>query len=193
MSSTSVTALLKEWSAGNLQAAEALLPLVYDELRRLARSYMRRERGEHTLQPTALVHEAYLRLVGADGIPWQSRAQFFGIAARQMRRILVEHARERGAQKRGGGAARLSLDEDLEVAAEEKDEVLLALDEALESLNALDPEQAKVVELRYFGGLTVAEIAEGLGVSPRTVDRKWRMGKAYLYDWVAGQGTTDDA
>ena len=193
MSSANVTALLKEWSAGNKQAAEDLLPLVYDELRRLARSYMRREREGHTLQATALVHEAYVRLVGSEGIPWQNRAHFFGIAARQMREILVQHARVRGAQKRGRGAVRLSLDDKLEVAAEDKDAVLLALDEALEDLNALDPHAAKVVELRFFGGLGGDEIAEVLGISPRGVDRKWRMGKAYLHDWVDGQAKTDDA
>jgi RNA polymerase sigma factor (TIGR02999 family) len=193
MSSTSVTALLKEWSGGNPQAGEALLPLVYEELRRLAGIYMRRERKDHTLQATALVHEAYLRLVGAEGIPWQNRAQFYAIAARQMRRILVDHARERGAQKRGSGLPRLSLDEGLEVEAAGQDGDLLALDEALEALAQLEPQQARIVELRYFGGLTIEEIAQALDVTTRTVDRKWRFAKAYLFDQLAAGGDADDA
>jgi RNA polymerase sigma factor (TIGR02999 family) len=181
MGSSDVTLLLQQWSGGSQQAADELLELVYAELRQLARAHMRRERPNHTLQATALVHEAYVRLVGMKQLSWQSRAQFFGLAAREMRRVLVDHARENTAQKRGGRTPNLPLDEALAVPAQERGVDVLDLDEALEGLAALDAQQARVVELRHFGGLSIEETAEVLGVSTATVERKWRMGKAYLF------------
>lgn len=159
--------------------ASELAPLVYDELRRLARAYMRRESPGQTLQPTALVHEAYLRLAGA-GTPWTNRSHFVGIAARSMRQILVERARARGAQKRWGDLDRVSLVESLAVATPSND-MLPALDEALTKLEQLDPEQGRIVELRYFAGLTVEEAAEALGLSPATLKRRWSLARAWLH------------
>ena len=167
-------------SAGDVQALEALLPLVYDELHRQAVRFFHRERAGHTLQPTALVNEVYLRLINQRDANWQNRAQFFGIAAEMMRRILVSHARSRQAQKRGGAAQRLTLDENV-AAAPERDLNLLALDEALTRLEQLDPEKSRMVELRFFSGLSVHETAEVMGVSPRTIDRQWQTAKAWLY------------
>jgi RNA polymerase sigma-70 factor, ECF subfamily len=175
-----VTRLLVRLTDGDRAALDDLLPLVYGELRRLAASYLRRERADHTLQPTALVHESYLRLVDQTQVRWQNRAHFFGVAAQMMRRILVDHARERVAEKRGGGAERLSLDENIAVSGERARE-LVALDEALARLAEIDPEKSRVVELRFFGGLSVEETAEVLGVSAPTVKRHWRMAKAWLY------------
>lgn len=172
-----VTALLKEWSGGDRRALERLMPLVYDELRKLAASYLREERPDHTLQPTALVHEAYIRLTNQRDVVWQNRAHFFGIAAQMMRRILVDHARKRQAAKRDAAAWRVSTD--VEDAADRAPE-LLALDRALSSLEEMDPQQARVVELRFFGGLTVEETAVVAGVSPATVKREWRTAKAWL-------------
>src|SRR5437764_5961399 len=160
-------------------AAHDLAPLVYDELRRLAGAYMRRERPGQTLQPTALVHEAYLRLAGA-GAPWHDERHFVGIAARSMRQILVERARARGAQKRWAGLDRVSLTNSLVHAAAE-DAMLPALDEALERLERIDPEQAKFVELRYFAGLGVEEAADALGMSPATLKRRWSLARAWLF------------
>jgi RNA polymerase sigma factor (TIGR02999 family) len=174
-----VTALLLAWGAGDRSALDALVPAVYGELRRQAARALRREAAGHTLQPTALVHEAFLRLVDHARVPWESRAQFFGVAARCMRQILVDHARTRGAAKRGGAAVPVALDE-ANVRAPEAAEEVLALDEALERLAVLDPEQARVVELRYFGGLTIAETAAALGVSPATVKREWAVASAWL-------------
>ncbi len=174
-----VTRLLVQWTEGNQQAMEQLLPLVYDELRRLARSYLQRERPGHTLQSTALVHEAYMRLVDQE-VTWQSRAHFFGIAAQMMRRILVDHARTRNAAKRGDGAERVTLDEGL-VAAAERDVNVLALDEALTRLAQLDEQQSKIVELRFFAGLSIEDTSELLKISPATVKRDWAMAKAWLY------------
>lgn len=159
--------------------ADALAPLVYDELRRLAGAYLRREAPGQTLQPTALVHEAYLRLAGA-GSPWRDRQHFVGIAARSMRQILVERARARGAQKRWGHLDRASLVESLNAARPEPD-MLPALDEALARLEAIDPEQARIVELRFFGGLTVEETAAAVGVSPATLKRRWSLARAWLH------------
>ncbi|MEK7403662.1 MAG: sigma-70 family RNA polymerase sigma factor [Acidobacteriota bacterium] len=170
-----VTVLLGELKRGDKDALARLLPLVYRELRRLAGHYMRDERASHTLQPTALVHEAYLRLAGQDRADWRNRAQFMGVAAQLMRRILVDYARERLAAKRTPGA----LDLDLGASGENTQEVL-AVNEALDRLAQLDPQQGRVVEMRYFGGLTVEETAEALGVSPRTVKRDWAMAKAWL-------------
>lgn len=180
-----VTLLLADVRAGRAGAADRLFPLVYDELRRLAASYLRRERRDHTLQPTALVHEAFLRLVGAEDQRWESRAHFLAVAARAMRRILIDHARGRHAQKRGGKAAKVSL-ADLDQPAVDRDDYLIALDEALERLGRLDERQARVVELRFFGGLTIEEAAAVLGVSHATVERDWNVAKAWLHREVTG-------
>ena len=161
------------------QSVDSLLPIVYQELRRLAASYLRRERPGQTLQPTALVHEAYLRLMKDRPERWQNRAHFCAIAAHSMRQILIERARARGAQKRGGARPRVTLDEAL-VAGGERSIDILALDEALERLAALDPEQARLVELRFFGGLTVEETAEAMDISPATVKRHWAVARAWL-------------
>ena len=174
-----VTRLLVRWTEGDKQALEDLLPLVYDELRRLARRYLQQERPGHTLQSTALVHEAYLRLVDQN-VSWQNRAHFFGIAAQMMRRILVDHARSRGAAKRGDGAARVTLDEGL-VALEQRDVDVVALDEALTNLAKIDSQQSKIVELRFFAGLSIEETSEVLHISPATVKRDWAMAKAWLH------------
>ena len=173
-----VTALLRDWSGGDRAALERLMPIVYQELRRLAASYLRVERPDHTLQPTALVHEAYLRLVEQRGVSWQNRAHFFGIAAQMMRRILVDHARRRQAAKRDAKALRLQTSWDGGESG--RDPELLALDQALCGLESLDARQARIVELRFFGGLTVEETAEVAGVSPATVKREWRTARAWL-------------
>ena len=178
-STPDVTRLLIEWTGGSQHAMEELLPLVYDELRRLAGSYLRRERSDHTLQSTALVHEAYLRMVDQRSVTWQGRAHFFGIAAQMMRRILVDHARGRDAAKRGSGACKITLDEGL-LAPAERDINLVALDQALEMLAKLDPKQARIVELRFFAGLSIEDAAEILKISPATVKREWAMAKAFL-------------
>lgn len=174
-----VTALLARLRDGDAAALDRLVPLVHAELRRLARAQLRRERPGHTLQATALAHEAYLRLVGLDAIDWRDRAHFFGVAAGVMRRILIDHARRRRAARRGGGAPPVPL-EDVDPAAPERPEELIALDEALERLRALDPRQERIVELRFFGGLEVAETAAVLGVSERTVKRDWAVARAWL-------------
>jgi len=181
-----ITRLLADWSKGDQAALERLLPLVYDELHRLARSYMRHERPDHTLQTTALVHEAYLRLVGQQNARWQTRVHFFAAAAQVMRHILVDHARGRMRAKRGEGVAEVSLTE-VAVISEERADTLLAVNDALISLTALDPRKGRVFELRYFGGMSVDEAAEALQVSPATVARDWRMAKAWLRrEMVAG-------
>jgi RNA polymerase sigma factor (TIGR02999 family) len=177
--SRNITHLLKEWNAGDPQALDRLTPLVYEELRRQAARYLRRERPGHTLQTTALIHEAYLRLVDAKDVEWQSRAHFFAIAANLMRRILVEHARRRDASKRGGSQIRVQFDEAFGV-VNETDMNLLAIDEALTRLESLDRQQARVVELRFFSGLSVEETAAALGVSPKTVKRDWSVARAWL-------------
>lgn len=169
-------------------AEDQLLPLVYDELRRLAASYMRRENAGHTLQATALVHEAYLQLVDQTRVTWQNRAHFFGVAARLMRRILVDHARARNAAKRGGGGQKLTLQEAVGLLGN-RDVELEALDDALTDLARLDPQQSRIVELRFFGGLTVEETAEVLGTSPSTIEREWRTARA----WLHSQLTRGDA
>jgi RNA polymerase sigma factor (TIGR02999 family) len=175
-----VTALLRDWSGGDRDALERLMPLVYQELRRLAASYLRVERPDHTLQPTALVHEAYLRLVDQRGVSWQNRAHFFGIAAQMMRRILVDHARRRQAAKRDATALRVQAMSAEGEEASVRDPELLALDQALCGLESLDARQARIVELRFFGGLTVEETAEVAGVSSATVKREWRTARAWL-------------
>ena len=174
-----VTQLLRAWSDGEKSALERLIPLVEVELRRLARMYMSHERRGHTLQPTALVNEAFLRLTGAQRVRWQDRAHFLGISARLMRRVLVDHARSRGYRKRGGGAQLVTLNEGL-VAVPEPAVDVVALDRALEKLAAVDPRQSRVIELRFFGGLSVEETAEVLHVSPDTVKRDWRLAKLWL-------------
>jgi len=175
-----VTRLLKEWGDGRQEALDRLLPQIYAELRRLASSYLRRERHDHTLQPTALVHEAFIKLVDQRAVRWQNRAHFFGIAAQAMRRILVDHARAHAADKRGSGERAVPLDEAL-VAIGAPDVDVLALDEVLTRLASLDPQQSRVVELRFFGGLTMEETAEVMNISPATVGREWTLAKAWLY------------
>ena len=177
--SHSITHLLKEWSDGDEAALDRLTPLVYQELRQQAARYLRRERRGHSLQTTALINEAYIRLIDARDVRWESRAHFFGIAANLMRRILVDHARRRDAEKRGGPQIRLTLS-DLAVVTKNTDVDLLAIDEALDRLSVLDPQQARVVELRFFGGLSVEETATALGISAKTVKRDWRVARAWL-------------
>lgn len=175
-----VTELLLKWGEGDPAALDELLPLVYEELHRLAASYLRRERAQQTLQPSALVNEAYLRLVDQAHVRWQSRAQFFGVAANLMRQILVDHARLRRAEKRGGPELqRLSLGQ-AEFVVKQPEVEVLALDEALEGLAAIDPRQERVVELKFFGGLTIEEVAEVLGISHATVEREWKLARAWL-------------
>src|SRR5580700_2444781 len=183
-----VTRLLQAWGQGEDSALEELLPLVHQELRRLARRYMFRERPGHTLQATALVNEAYFRLVNSRQVNWQNRAHIFAISAQLMRRILVDYARARGYQKRGGGVPRVTLDEGL-LGPEEKGHGLVALDDALKTLAGVDPRKSKVVELRFFGGLSVEETAEVLKVSPETVLRDWRLAKAWLAREMSKSGT----
>jgi RNA polymerase sigma-70 factor, ECF subfamily len=187
--SENVTALLRAWGQGDREAGERLMPFIYQELRRQAARSLRRERRDHTLPATAIVHETYLRLVG-DGSPWVDRAHFFGVAARVMRQVLVDHARRRGAAKRGGSWSRVSV-EGMGVAppARESELDVVVLDQALGELAALDPGKARVVELRFFGGLSLEETAETLGVSASTVTREWRMARAWLRRWIAnGEG-----
>src|SRR4051812_19211842 len=178
-----VTQLLIDWSRGDQAALDSLMPLVYQELRRLAHCFMRRERVGHTLQTTALINEAYLRLVEQQHVQWKNRAHFFAISAQLMRRILVDHARSHLYAKRGGGAHKVSL-EGAAVVAQEQAADLIALDDALGSLAAIDERKSRVVELRFFGGLSVEETAEALKISPRTVMREWSMAKAWLYKTV---------
>jgi RNA polymerase sigma factor (TIGR02999 family) len=175
-----VTQLLIGWSEGDQEALDKLLPLVYQELKRMADRYLRRERSDHTLQATALVHEAYLKLIDQRSVHWQNRAHFFGIAAQAMRRILVDHARDRQANKRGGGGVKLSLDDELELSNKRASE-LIALDDALSTLAEMDPQKSRIVELRFFGGLSIEETAEVLGIGTATVIRQWRLAKAWLY------------
>lgn len=175
-----VTQLLGDWSSGDAGALERLIPLVQPELHRLAHHYMSRERAGHTLQTTALINEAYLRLADNSNPRWQNRNHFVAAAAQLMRRIMVDHARERLSLKRGGGAVRVTLDESAWV-TNSRSEELLALDEALENLAKLDPRKSQIVELRYFGGLTAEETADFLDLSLRTVEREWNMAKAWLY------------
>ena len=182
-----VTRWLIAGSDGDANALESLLPLVYEELHHQAIRFFHRERAGHTLQPTALVNEVYLRLINQHEVSWQNRAQFFGVAAQMMRRILVSHARSREAKKRGGGAQQITLDDGV-AAVPERDLNLLALDEALTKLEAIDAEKSRMVELRFFSGLSVEETAEVMGVSPRTIDRQWQTAKAWLHREVsAGQ------
>jgi RNA polymerase sigma factor (TIGR02999 family) len=187
LSPENVTELLRAWGQGDREAGERLLPLVYQELRRQAARYLRRERRDHTLPATALVHEAYLRLVGEQA-PWADRAHFFGVAARVMRQVLVDHARRHGAAKRGGHWTRLPLDGmGADPPARERGVDVVVLDQALDELAALDPGKARVVELRFFGGLNIEETAETLGISTSTVTRQWRMARAWLHRWMVAE------
>lgn len=179
-----LTQLLIDWSNGDRAALDKLMPLIDAELRRLAHRYMTHERAGHTLQTTALVNEAFLRLVNRKNLQWQNRAHFFGIAAQLMRTILVDHARSHASAKRGGGARKLELDEAMVVSQQKAAEVI-ALDDALNQLALLDPQQSRIVELRFFGGLTVEEAAEVLQVSPATIKRDWSTAKAWLYHELA--------
>jgi RNA polymerase sigma factor (TIGR02999 family) len=179
-SSDSVSQLLRRWSDGDKEALDQLMPLVYGELRRMARRYMWKQPSGHTLQTTALIHEAYLRLVGQEEKRWESRAHFFGVAAQAMRHILVDYARARATDKRGGDARAVSLEE-AAIVSEERAAELVALDDALEELARLSPRQGRVVELRYFGGLSVVETADVLKISTDTVTRDWNQAKAWLH------------
>lgn len=181
-----ITEMLKACGNGNREAMDSLMPLVYKELQQQARRFLRRERQNHTLQTTALVHEAYLRLIDQRFVDWQNRAHFFGMAANMMRRILVNYAVSRQREKRGGGESDLPLEEALNVASEDRDVDLLALDRALNELAELDERQAQIVELRYFSGLSIEETAEVLHVSPATVKRDWSMARAWLRSELDG-------
>jgi RNA polymerase sigma-70 factor (ECF subfamily) len=181
-----ITQMLIELTDGNQEVVNQILPRIYDELRKLAGSYLRRERSDHTLQPTALVHEAYMKLIDQRQVRWQNRAHFFGIAAQVMRRILMDHARKHKAEKRGGEADKLPLEDEILVVATNRSDQLMALDEALNSLAEMDPQKAKIVELRYFGGLSIEETAEVMGVSVPTINRQWRTAKAWLYGQLSG-------
>src|SRR5688572_28855398 len=179
-----VTQLLLKWSQGEQGAMDELLPLVYRELHKIAHRYLNKERGEHTLQTTALVHEAYIKLIDQTRVQWQNRAHFFGIAAQAMRRILVDNARQRLAGKRGSGAEKISIEDNQIDISDEKASNLIELDFALKKLAELDPNKSRLVELRYFGGLSLEETAEVMGVSRPTVIRQWRLAKAWLYKYI---------
>jgi RNA polymerase sigma factor (TIGR02999 family) len=181
-----ITEILRSWGGGETEAADQLLPLVYEELRRLARSYMRRERPGQTMSPTVLVHETYLRLAEQKRVDWQNRSHFYGIAAKMMRRILIDHARARATGKRGGAALRLSLDQ-IEVSPEQDATDLIALDEALNKLAAFDERKARVVELLYFGGLKHEEAAQVLDVNEKTIRRDWEVARRWLYRELAAE------
>jgi RNA polymerase sigma factor (TIGR02999 family) len=189
LSSPDVTQILQEASGGDKNAPARLMPLVYDELRRLANHYLRQERADHTLQPTALVHEAYLKLIDQSRVDWQNRAHFFGVAAQSMRRILVDHARGHQASKRGGSQQKIALDEAVDY-SQPRDLDLVALDDALKTLARMDERQSRIVELRFFGGLTIEETAEALGVSPATVKVDWNMAKAWLRREISKTGAS---
>jgi RNA polymerase sigma factor (TIGR02999 family) len=175
-----VSQLLRAWAGGDLHARDALVPLVYHELRKRASGYLRHERPDHTLQATALVHEAFLRLAGRDRVAWQNRGHFYAVAAQMMRRILVDHARERRAAKRPGAQIRVDLDDQIPAPEPPGCDVLM-LDEALSELSAMDPRQGRIVELRYFGGLSEQEVADTMSVSRATVTREWKRARAWLY------------
>jgi RNA polymerase sigma factor (TIGR02999 family) len=179
-----VTNLLLDWNGGNRDALDALLPLVYRELRQMARRYMLSENRGHTLEPTALVHEAYLRLIDQNRVTWQNRAHFFGVAAQIIRRLLVDHARARHRLKRGGAELKVTLTENINV-PEQESVNLVVLDDALNNLAELDPQQSRIVELRFFGGLSIEETAAALDISPATVKRDWAMARAWLFREIA--------
>jgi RNA polymerase sigma factor (TIGR02999 family) len=182
-----ITRILKSWSGGNREAMDDLMPLVYDELRKVAAQYLRRQRTDHTLQPTALVNEAYLKLIDLSDVDWQDRAHFFAFASQVMRHILVDYARRQGREKRGGDAQKLSLEESVGYTTQTEVN-LLCLDEALHKLETIDKQQSKIVELRFFGGLTVEETGIVLHISPATVKREWRIAKAWLFKRMKADG-----
>jgi len=184
--SEGITQLLINWRDGDKAALDQLMPLVYEELRRLARGFMGRERNNHTLQTSALINEAFLKLVDQDETNWQNRAHFFAVSAQIMRHILIDHARSYGYEKRGAGAQRLGLD-DVKVFSEERAGELVALDEALTDLATVDPRKSRLVELRFFGGLNIEETAEVMNLSPTTVQREWRAAKAWLQRFIKGE------
>ncbi len=181
MENHEVTELLARWGDGDKQVLDRLLPMVYAELHRIAARYLRSERVDHTLQPTALINEAYLRLVGSSNVSWENRAHFFGIAARVMRRILVDHARQHGAEKRGAAFEKVAIDAANEPGEKQQDVDLVALDAALTRLAEVDPEQSRLVELRFFAGLTIEETAAAMSLSVATARRRWTAAKAWLY------------
>ena len=181
-----VTELLRRWSGGDVAARESLVPLVYDELRRLARYYLASQRSDHTLQSTAIVHEAYLRLAGRDNVHWDNRSHFFAVAAQLMRRILVDHARKRNAAKRGGAQLTLLVDEAVEPSSQRELD-LVALDDALKALAELDERQSRIVELRFFSGLSIEDTSRLLEISPATVKREWSTARAWLYEEISGR------
>ena len=181
-----ITRMLRAWSGGDREAVDTLMPLVYDELHKVAAQYLRKQRPDHTLQPTALVNEAYLKLIDISSVSWQDRAHFFAVASQTMRHVLVDHARGRNRDKRGGGAQKVSLDE--AISFSQGNEVdLLSLDEAMRELAAMDEQQSRIVELRFFGGLTVEETAVVLHISPATVKREWRIAKAWLHKRMSNE------
>jgi RNA polymerase sigma factor (TIGR02999 family) len=184
-----VTQLLIAWTEGDQKALEALMPVVYEELRRLARSYMQRERADHSLGGTVLVHEAYLRLVNQKEVRWENRAQFFGMASQLIRNILVDHARRKGRLKRGGDVYKLAIDEGVDVAGDRELD-LVQLDDALNALAELDERQARIVELRFFTGLSIEDTAAAMGISPATVKREWVSARAWLYRELARGATS---
>jgi RNA polymerase sigma factor (TIGR02999 family) len=186
-----VSQLLIEWTKGSLAARDELLPLVYEELRRLAHRHMRRERHGHTLQTSALVHEAFIRLVDQKNVEWESRSHFFAIASEMMRRILVDYARRRGNLKRGGDTQQVPLENTL-IVSEERSAEVIALDEALRELSSFDPRKGQIVELRFFGGLSIEETADVLGISPGTVMRDWTLAKAWLRKQITGNNSKID-
>ncbi|MEW6208017.1 MAG: sigma-70 family RNA polymerase sigma factor [Acidobacteriota bacterium] len=183
-----ITKLLIDLSDGDQAALDKLIPLVYSELRQMAARYLRREAAPHTLQTTALVHEAYLKLVDQKKVRWQNRSHFFAIAAQAMRRILIDHARTRLSARRGGSEQKIALDDGAIDISEERASSLVALDEALERLAEIDPQKSRIVELRFFGGLSIEETAHALGIGTATVIRQWRVAKAWLYKEVTGEG-----
>jgi len=189
-SANEVTQLLVSWGKGDQQSLESLIPLVYDELRRQARRYLRRERPDHTLQSSALVHEVYVRLIDQRQANWHNRSQFFGVAAQLMRRILVDHARSRGAVKRGAGVTKLAIAEEM-AAIEMQNVDLIALDTSLTKLEQIDPQQCRIVELRFFSGLSIEDTADALSISPATVKRDWAMAKAWLYREISGSPASE--
>ena len=189
--SEGITQLLINWRDGDKAALDQLMPLVYEELRRLARGFMGRERNNHTLQTSALINEAYLKLVDQDETNWQNRAHFFAVSAQIMRHILIDHARSYGYEKRGAGAQRLGLD-DVKVFSEERAGELVALDEALTDLATVDPRKSRLVELRFFGGLNIDETAEVMNLSPTTVQREWRAAKAWLQRFIKGENPAEN-
>ena len=191
MSPQEITQLLADWGGGDRSALEKLLPLVQAELRQIARRQISHERPGHTLQATALINEAYLKLLGQEGFEWHNRAHFFAVCAQIMRHILIDHARAHARDKRGGGAIKVSLNDADAAVAGEKAEHLIALEEALSFLERVDPQKGRIVELRYFGGLSIEETAEVLNISPRTVRREWQRSKAWLYRMIV-EGSADE-